>query len=358
MLEILLSIFALVTLSLLGAMQGNLEREGDPRASAVSLARLLWFALYVALLFVLQISNAPFAALLAAAVVAVFVGQQLLGKLLVNSPVGMKLTAQFDAAISGLSALLKPLRFTTPVATEEFEQELIESVEDFSETLVREIMVPRVDLEIVEAEQNLEEALSIFISSGYSRLPVVGESIDDVVGVLYLKDLARVTHKDPALLATTSAKEAARKPLFIPETKPVHELLQEMKTSQTQIAIVSDEYGGVAGIATMEDLIEELVGDISDEYDREGDEIERIGANLYRVDPKLSLAELSEEIEIDLEDEDVDTVGGLLSKVLGELPKGGEIVAVMRVELTAERVDPKKQRVLSILVRTLPETDD
>lgn len=358
MLEALLSISFLIVLVVLSALQGNLEREEDSRFSAVSLLRFALFGLYVCLLFLLQISSSPFAAVLAAVVVAVFMGQQILGKLLANSQIGVMLTRRLEGSLDSLSSLVKPLRLAAPVATEEFEQELIESVEEFSETLVREIMVPRVDLEIVEADQNLEEALSIFISSGFSRLPVVGESIDDVVGVLYLKDLARVTHKDPALLATTSAKDAARKPLFTPDTKPVHELLQEMKTSQTQIAIVSDEYGGVAGIATMEDLIEEIVGDISDEYDREGEEIELIGADLYRVDPKLSLAELSEEIGVELDDEDVETVGGLLSKVLGELPKGGETVDVMRVELTAERVDPKKQRVLSILVRVLPVEDE
>lgn len=351
MLEFAFSLAALAILIVLGTIQGNLEKQEDPRASAVSLMRLSVMTIYVALLLVTQIGTSPFFALLAALVVFVFVTQQLLGKFIANSKFGERLTDRYDSAISKLAEIYRPLRLTVPENAEEFEQELIDSVEEFSETVVREVMVPRVDLEVVDQDQTLEEALSIFIASGYSRLPVVGENVDDVVGVLYLKDLARVTHQDPALLATTTAKQAARKPLFTPETKPVHELLQEMKVSKTQIAIVSDEYGGVAGIATMEDLIEEIVGEISDEYDREGEDFELVAKNQYRVDPRVTLAELEEHFEMTIDDPDVDTVGGLFSKALGELPRGGEVVEIQGLELIAERVEAKKQRILSLLVR-------
>jgi CBS domain containing-hemolysin-like protein len=309
-------------------------------------------------LLITQIANSAFFAILASLVLLLFISQQLLGKMIANSNYGDQLLEKYESLINRLAKLFKPLRLNVPVDAEEFEQELIESVEEFSETVVREVMVPRVDLEVVDQDQTLEESLSVFIASGYSRLPVVGESVDDVVGVLYLKDLARVTHQDPALLATTTAKQAARKPLFTPETKPVHELLQEMKLSKTQIAIVSDEYGGVAGIATMEDLIEEIVGDISDEYDREGEDFELVAKDQFRVDPRVTLAELEEHFEIEIDDPDVDTVGGLFSKALGELPRGGEVVEIHGLELVAERVEAKKQRIISLLVKIADSEDE
>lgn len=358
MLEFILTLLALILLVYLGAIQGNLEREEDPRASAISLVRLAVFALYASLLLITQIANSAFFAILASLVLLLFISQQLLGKMIANSNYGDQLLEKYESLINRLAKLFKPLRLNVPVDAEEFEQELIESVEEFSETVVREVMVPRVDLEVVDQDQTLEESLSVFIASGYSRLPVVGESVDDVVGVLYLKDLARVTHQDPALLATTTAKQAARKPLFTPETKPVHELLQEMKLSKTQIAIVSDEYGGVAGIATMEDLIEEIVGDISDEYDREGEDFELVAKDQFRVDPRVTLAELEEHFEIEIDDPDVDTVGGLFSKALGELPRGGEVVEIHGLELVAERVEAKKQRIISLLVKIADSEDE
>jgi CBS domain containing-hemolysin-like protein len=131
-----------------------------------------------------------------------------------------------------------------------------------------------------------------------------------------------------------------------------------MQVTRVQIAIVTDEYGGVAGIATVEDLIEELVGEITDEYDRESEDIELVDVDLFRVSPRVTLDELSEHCEIELEDEDVDTVGGLLIKANGELPKGGEVVTVLGLELTAERVDARRGRILSILVRKLESKND
>jgi len=241
---------------------------------------------------------------------------------------------------------------------EEYEQELIESVEDISETVVREVMVPRVDMEVVSAEDSLEQALAVFIASGYSRLPVIGEDVDDVVGVLYLKDLARYSHQNPQQLATILSKEAARAPLFTPESISVAGLLRQMQRTGTQIAIVSDEYGGVAGIATIEDLLEEIVGEIADEHDRETEDIELVGHDLYRVNPRVTLDELSEHCELELADEDVDTVGGLLIKALGHLPKGGEVVVEAGLELTAERVDARRGRILSVLVRKQAVDDE
>jgi CBS domain containing-hemolysin-like protein len=303
-------------------------------------------------------NEAPFAVVLAVVLLAIWLLQQLIGRSLGQKPFGAKLTERFGPFVRFWSKASTPLRLSIPEVVEEYEQELIESVEDFSETVVREVMVPRVDMEIVNADDSLESALAVFISTGYSRLPVIGEDVDDVVGVLYLKDLARYTHQDPGLLATTSSKEASRPALFTPDTISVAQLLRQMQKSGTQIAIVSDEYGGVAGIATIEDLLEEIVGEISDEHDRETEDIVLVGADLYRVNPRVTLDEISEQCEIEIEDEDVDTVGGLLIKGLGELPKGGEVVEIAGIELTAERVDAKRGRILSVLVRKLEQNDD
>lgn len=294
-------------------------------------------------------------ALGAAFTLIVFALQQVVGQLVGSRGFAGKIAATISPTMHFAEPLVAWLRIHKPEPTPELEQELIESVEEFSDTVVREVMVPRVDLTAVAAEQTLEESLSLFVTSGYSRLPVFEKSIDDIVGVLYLKDIARVTHQDPMRLATETAGQIARRAIFVPETKPVADLLREMQQAATQIAIVADEYGGVAGIATVEDLIEEIVGEISDEYDRDEAEIEQISENLFRVSPRTNIFELAEHFEIQIDVDDVDTVGGLLTKLLGALPKGGDRVEVAGLELTAERVDSKKQRLQSLLVRRIEE---
>ncbi len=358
MLEVSLGLLALLLVSLLSIVQGHLQSIEDERSSAISIARTGLLVLLAASWLALVSVSAPFALVLALALLLIWLLQQLIGRALGARRFGEALTARFEPFVIFWSKLSQPLRLSTPEVVEEYEAELIESVEDFSETVVREVMVPRVDMEIVSAEDSLEKALAVFISTGYSRLPVIGEDVDDVVGVLYLKDLARYTHQDPGLLATTSSGEASRKALFTPETISVAQLLRQMQKSGTQIAIVSDEYGGVAGIATIEDLLEEIVGEISDEHDRETEDIILVGDELYRVNPRVTLDEMSEQCEIEIEDEDVDTVGGLLIKGLGELPKGGEVVEISGIQITAERVDAKRGRILSVLVRKLEQNDD
>jgi len=358
MLEFLLGVAAFILVSLLAIVQSHLQSVEDHRSSAISIARTLLMIVLATSWLALSSAQAPYSLVLAIALVLLWLLQQLIGKSLGHRAFAESLANRFEPFVSFWSKFALPLRLSTPEVVEEYEQELIESVEDFSETVVREVMVPRVDMEIVNADDSLEKALAVFISTGYSRLPVIGEDVDDVVGVLYLKDLARYTHQDPGLLATTSSKEASRAALFTPETISVAQLLRQMQKSGTQIAIVSDEYGGVAGIATIEDLLEEIVGEISDEHDRETEDIVLVGLDLYRVNPRVTLDEMSEHCEIEIEDEDVDTVGGLLIKGLGELPKGGEVVSISGIELTAERVDAKRGRILSVLVRKLEQTDD
>jgi CBS domain containing-hemolysin-like protein len=247
--------------------------------------------------------------------------------------------------------LFTPLSLPRTDDPEDFEQELLDSVEEFGETIVREIMVPRIDMATVSAEANLTKAMSIFLARGYSRLPVIGNDIDDVRGVLYIKDVARLLHESPQLMAGTLAESVARPAIFIPESKPVDDLLREMQLSSRHIAIIVDEYGGVAGLATMEDVIEEIVGEISDEYDREVDDVERLEDGTLRVNARYSLFELGELFELELEDEDVDSVGGLLTKELGKLPKRGDRVTISGLSFVADRIEGRRKRLVTVLVR-------
>ena len=333
-------------------IQRNLEHKEDPRAGSLSIWRAAVFVAAGAIAIALPEVQIP-SWVIAVLLFSFWFLQQLIGRVVGLSKASEFLVSKSDGLISTWARLVSGIRLSTPELAEEYEQDLIESVEEFSETVVREIMVPRVDIEVVDAASSLELALSVFVKSGYSRLPVVGDDVDDVVGVLYLKDLARLVHQDPRLLAERDARSAAREATFIPESKSVAELLQEMQKSRTQIAVAVDEYGGVAGIVTIEDLIEELVGDIEDEYDDDEQDIVDLGDGTYRVSPRVTLDELGEHCDLELEDEDIDTVGGLLIKGFGDLPKGGEVVQVSGLELVAERVDAKRGKILSITVRKL-----
>ena len=203
-------------------------------------------------------------------------------------------------------------------------------------------MVPRIDMATVPADSNLTKAMSIFLRRGYSRLPVVGKNIDDISGILYVKDVARILHEAPAKMEKTLVSEISRPVIFVPESKPVDDLLREMQLSSTHIAVIVDEHGGVAGLATMEDVIEEIVGEISDEYDRDVPDVDDLGDGRFRVSASFSLAELGEQFELDLEDEDVDSVGGLFAKQLGRLPGRGDEVTVSGIQITADRIEGRR----------------
>jgi len=354
MLEIVIGLGFLSILIPLAAIQTHLEIEEDPRAGSLSIARAFLISLLAAIWITLSDSLTLLSITLAGVLMLIWFAQQFLGRRLGQLTIAAGWAQRVDSLVSGWANMVKPLRLKTPEQLESYEQELIESVEDFSETVVREVMVPRVDIEVVDSDTTLEKALSAFISTGYSRLPVIGNDVDDVVGILYLKDVTKVIHQNPQHLSTKNALELSRKPIFVPETKVVSELLREMQSSRTQIAMVADEYGGVAGLVSIEDLIEELVGEISDEYDREDSGIEDLGEESYRVSPRVTLDEISEHCDLEIEDEDVDTVGGLLTKAVGHLPSGGEVVEIAGLELTAERVDARRGRILSVLVRKMP----
>jgi CBS domain containing-hemolysin-like protein len=238
------------------------------------------------------------------------------------------------------------------------EREMIHSVFELGDTLVREVMVPRTALVSVESGTTLRSAMSLFLRSGFSRVPVVGEGLDDVRGILYLKDVARCLHESPASGPDGVVDAVMREAHFVPDSKPADDLLREMQRSANHVAIVVDEYGGTAGMVTLEDLVEEIVGEIADEYDRQQPDVEQLGDDLYRVPSRLHVEDLGELFGLDLEDEEVDTVGGLLAKALGRVPIAGATAEVDGLVLTAERFEGRRNQLATVLVRRAEEPAD
>ncbi|MHA7223886.1 hemolysin family protein [Arthrobacter sp. RHLT1-20] len=242
---------------------------------------------------------------------------------------------------------------------EDNEAELIQSVFDFGDTLVRSVMVPRTDILCIDSGSTLHRAMSLFLRSGYSRIPVIGENTDQILGIVYLKDVAAVIHnlgpgEEPPLV-----DELSREVRYVPDSKPVSELLRELQKESTHVAIVIDEYGGTAGLVTLEDLIEEIVGEIVDEYDTESAEAVELGDGSYRVSARMSIEDLGELFDLELDDDEVDTVGGLLAKALGRVPIVGSTVAVHGLSLRADRLEGRRNRVSHIIAAAAPkeETD-
>ncbi len=233
---------------------------------------------------------------------------------------------------------------------EEEDRELIHSIFEFNDTIVREVMVPRTDMIVIEQGATVAEAMSLFLSRGVSRVPVVGESTDEVVGVVYLRDASRLTFEKPKQAATALVDELVKPALFLPESKKADDALRQLQLESNHLALVVDEYGGIAGLVTMEDLIEELVGEIVDEYDRESADSEQLADNRFRVSARMPVDELGDLFGIELDDDDVDSVGGLLAKHLGRLPVRGSMVTVDGLHLTAERTEGPRKRVVTVLV--------
>ncbi|WP_258723690.1 hemolysin family protein [Cellulomonas sp. NS3] len=241
---------------------------------------------------------------------------------------------------------------------EEDERDMFRSVLELGDTLTREVMVPRTDMVTTEAGTPLRKVLSLLLRSGYSRVPVVGESVDDVRGVLYLKDLVRRQHDDPAS-ADAPAASIARPAVFVPESKPADDLLREMQAGSSHMAIVVDEYGGVAGLVTIEDALEEIVGELTDEHDPSGPVVEDLGDGTFRVPARLGKDELGELLELHVEDDDVDSAGGLLAKALGKVPLPGSAGDIHGLHLVAERTQGRRKQVATLLVsRSATSADD
>lgn len=217
---------------------------------------------------------------------------------------------------------------------EEDDRELIHSVFEFTDTIVRAVMVPRTDMVTVDASASTREAMAIFLDKGISRIPIVDDDADDVVGMLYLKDLVQFGFRDETGWRDAPIKRIARRAVFVPESMKAETLLQQMKRDAVHVCLVVDEYGGVSGLVTLEDLIEELVGEIADEYDPRADEIVELEPGRYRVSARLGLDEVGDLFGLELEDEDVDSIGGLLGKALGRVPQPGATAEVDRLILT------------------------
>jgi len=240
---------------------------------------------------------------------------------------------------------------------EDNEAELIHSVFDFGDTLVRSVMVPRTDIVSIATGADLETAMGLFLRSGYSRIPVIGENTDQIRGILYLKDVAAAMHRSEPGLQAHDVDSLARDVRYVPESKPVSDLLRELQQESTHVAIVIDEYGGTAGLVTLEDLIEEIVGEIVDEYDAAAEEAVDLGDGHYRVSARMSIDDLGELFDIDLDDDEVDTVGGLLAKALGQVPIVGSSVEVNGVFLKADRLEGRRNRVSHIIAAAVPKED-
>jgi putative hemolysin len=215
------------------------------------------------------------------------------------------------------------------------ERALIHSIIEFGDTIVREVMVPRTDMKVVESDQSVADALGAAMDVGFSRLPVYGSNVDDVVGIAYAKDLIRA---ERAGQAGEPVGAFVRPANFVPETKRVSSLMREMQALKYHLAIVVDEYGGTAGLVTLEDLIEELVGEIVDEYDVEEPPIEHLGGGEISVSSRLPVDELEDLVHAELPEGDWDSVGGLLTNILGRIPTEGEWVEVDGLRMVAERV--------------------
>ncbi|MCI2958775.1 hemolysin family protein [Agromyces atrinae] len=233
---------------------------------------------------------------------------------------------------------------------EEDDRELIHSIFEFNETVVRAVMIPRTDMVTVDSTTHLGAAMSLFLSTGISRAPVIAGGADDVDGILYLRDLAKLSFERPLDAETMTVAELARPASFVPESMKVDALMRKMQLESNHIAMVVDEYGGIAGLVTLEDLIEELVGDISDEYDRAVVEVEELGDGRYRVNARLPIDELGELFGLELEDDDVDSVGGLLAKSLGRLPERGDRASTSGLLLEADRTEGRRKRIATVIV--------
>lgn len=248
-------------------------------------------------------------------------------------------------------------RATESDMIEDNEAELIHSVFELGDTLVRSVMVPRTDMVTIQSGSTLAQAMSLFLRSGYSRVPVIMDSADQVRGILYLKDVTARLYSGGAE-RTVLVDEVCREVRYVPESKPVADLLQELQRESTHVAIVIDEYGGTAGLVTLEDLIEEIVGEIVDEYDLERPEIEQLEEGRYRVSAKASIADVGELFGLDLDDEEVDTVGGLLAKSLGRVPIVGSEVDLDGLHLHAERMEGRRNRISHVLAWREPAPQD
>lgn len=237
------------------------------------------------------------------------------------------------------------------------ERRMIHSVFELGDTIVKEVMVPRTDVVFVPASKTLRQAMSLAIRSGFSRIPVVGKNLDEIVGIVYLKDIIRRVYDNPGSERSETVESVMRPAEFTPDSKPVDELLREMQTRRNHMVIVVDEFGGTAGMATIEDIVEEIVGEIVDEYDAEPNHTDEIEPGVYRVSARMSVEEMGELFGKDLDDDDVETVGGLMAKHLNMVPIPGSTLDWEGLRIQAETAVGRRHQIDTCLVRLAPPDD-
>jgi CBS domain containing-hemolysin-like protein len=278
----------------------------------------------------------------------------------VLAPIGVALIALWTPIRAIIPALRMPelseaedLVEKAQDALEDEDAELLRGVVNLGDTLAREVMVPRTDMVTIASGTPLRKAMLLFMRSGFSRVPVIGENTDDVRGLLYLKDVVRATwdHQDAL---ETDVDDLMREPVFLPESVPADDLLRRMQDEVFHMAIVIDEFGGVAGLVTIEDALEEIVGELTDEHDRAEPQVVDLGDGRFRVPARLAIDELGELFDIEIEDDDVDTAAGLLTKALGKVPIPGSTAAAHGLTLTAERAEGRRRRLTWLLVERTP----
>jgi magnesium and cobalt exporter, CNNM family len=251
----------------------------------------------------------------------------------------------------------KELRASAEMASEEGEieegeVELIHSIFEFGDTIVREVMVPRPDIIAIEHDKALRDVQAIVLTHGYSRIPVYREDLDDLVGIVYAKDVLKALHQGKQDMPLA---EIVREVHYVPATKKVAELLREMQKEKFHIALVTDEHGSVSGLVTLEDLLEELVGEITDEYDREEPEMVEVGDGRYRVSGKASIDDVNELLDVELPDQEWDTLAGFVLDLFGRIPKDGEEAVYPGLKFTAEEV--LGRRISKVLIERVPNGD-
>jgi magnesium and cobalt exporter, CNNM family len=238
------------------------------------------------------------------------------------------------------------------------EHRMIHSVFELGDTLVREVMVPRPDMIFIEHDKNLRQFMSLALRSGFSRIPVIGEGLDDVVGVAYLKDVTRRIYDRHEAESTELTESVMRPAFFVPESKPIDQLLREMQARRSHFAIVVDEYGGTAGLVTIEDILEEIVGEITDEYDVEPDAVEQLGDGRVRISARFDLDDLAELFGVAIKEDDVETVGGFMAKYLGKVPIPGAEVTAEGLHFVADQMAGRRNRLGTVVVAHVEVTDD
>jgi CBS domain containing-hemolysin-like protein len=238
---------------------------------------------------------------------------------------------------------------------EDDERQMIHSVFELGDTFAKEVMVPRTEMIFIERSKTLRQALSLGLRSGYSRIPVIGESADDIVGIVYLKDIVRRVFEHRDAEQSERVESLMRVPYFVPDSKPADALLRDMQSARVHMAVVVDEYGGTAGLVTIEDILEEIVGEIADEYDTAAPEVAQVADGAFRVMARMHVDDFADliGIELDSEEEGVDTVLGLVAKRLGRVPIPGASVDLDGWRLTAEQGEGRRNRIGSVLAQPI-----